>query len=118
MKITTNNTLLLSRVQFVIMRPGFAYCSFLVLLYLFRHVIRIVFRQVINPELSKVAISGTKVEITLRKARGETWKNLGELEDLKNENEKLKEEVEEIKKEIEQESDGSELDGIDDVIFD
>ena len=75
--------------------------------------------QVIDPERSKATISGTKVEISLRKSRAETWKKLGEVEDPRDEEEKLKEEMDEIKQDIEAEaSDESELDGIDDVIYD
>ena len=74
--------------------------------------------QVIDPDRSKVTVFGTKVEIALRKARAETWKNLGEVDDLRDENEKIKEELKEIRKDVNEDSEGSDLDGIDDVIFD
>lgn len=77
--------------------------------------------QVIDPDKSYVTISGTKAEITLRKGRAERWKNLGEVDEKCDENEKLKDEINEIEKEIEEEEaedQGSDLEGIDDVIFD
>ena len=68
-----------------------------------------------------VCISGTKVEISLRKSRAETWKKLGEVDHKRDENKKEMEALEEMKKDIQKEEGeegDSDLEGIDDVIFD
>ncbi|CAK8678788.1 unnamed protein product [Clavelina lepadiformis] len=71
---------------------------------------------VIDPKLSKVTVSGAKVEITLRKSRAMKWSKIGTIEEKP-----VDKAIEDVKNEEQSktnDSEGSDLEGIDDVIFD
>nr|XP_018670078.1 cysteine and histidine-rich domain-containing protein 1-like [Ciona intestinalis] len=75
---------------------------------------------VVDPKVCKVTVSGTKIEITLRKRDALYWKTLGEddsKEEVQEQEQKKLKVTTKVEKKAESDSD-SDLSGIDDVIFD